>query len=99
LILYECENKPNSRQLGFAHFSVGLSRKYRKQLWRVPTGKGKSRIMAFICLIALTTGMYSKVYLVFDNQHLMKKDKADFERLWVSSGLTENIQYCVGYGF
>ena len=55
--------------------------------------------MAFICLIALTTGMYSKVYLVFDNQHLMKKDKADFERLWVSSGLTENIQYCVGYGF
>ena len=55
--------------------------------------------MAFICLIALTTGMYSKVYLVFDNHHLMKKDQADFERLWVSSGLTEQIQYCVGYDF
>jgi len=55
--------------------------------------------MAFICLIALTTSMYSKVYLVFDNHHLMKKDKADFERLWVSSGLTEQIQYCVGYDF
>ena len=29
----------------------------------------------------------------------MKKDRADFERLWVSSGFTNQVHYCVGYDF
>lgn len=55
--------------------------------------------MAFLCLLALNTGMFTKVYLVFDNKHLMERDKADFERLWLMLGYNGRVEYCVRYSF
>jgi hypothetical protein len=55
--------------------------------------------MAFLCLLAINTGMFKKVYLVFDNKHLMERDKAEFERLWLMMGCSDHVEYCIGYGF
>ena len=55
--------------------------------------------MAFICLLALQTGMFKKVYLVFDNEHLLERDRADFEHLWLMLGYNERVEYCIGYDF
>jgi hypothetical protein len=38
--------------------------------------------MAFSALIGLETGMFKKVYMVFDNKPLMQRDEQDFEDLW-----------------
>lgn len=46
--------------------------------------------MAFL---ALQTGIVAKVHLVFINEVLMRKDKADFEDLWTLSGLQEAVVY------
>ena len=46
--------------------------------------------MAFL---ALQTGMVAKVHLVFINEVLMRKDKADFDELWTLSGLQEAVIY------
>lgn len=55
--------------------------------------------MAFACLIALQTGMFEKVHLIFDNKHLMERDKADFENLWRLSGCQNKVEYHIGYDF
>lgn len=33
--------------------------------------------------IAILTGMYSKVHLVFSNEYLMERDRVEFEDLWM----------------
>lgn len=78
MVLHQTENKPNSMQLGLVQYCIGSLRKSQKQLWCVPSGQGKSRIMAFACLLALQTEIFTKVYMVFDNDYLMNRDKAVF---------------------
>lgn len=99
LIMRETKNKANSKQLGLSHYSVGALRKVERQLWCVPSGDGKTRIMPYTGVIALKTGMFQKVYLVFDNQHLMERDRADFEDLWRLAACEEKVEYHVGYDF
>jgi hypothetical protein len=70
-LLHETPNKANFKQLGLAHYSIGASRKVEKQLWCVPSGDGKSRIMVFSALLGLKTGMFKKVHLLYANKHLM----------------------------
>lgn len=86
LIIHETKNKPNNKQLGLAQYCLGLAQKVEKQLWCVYSGDGKSRIMAYSALTGLGTGMFQKVHLVFDNEHLMERDKKDFEDLWNLAG-------------
>jgi hypothetical protein len=71
LLLHETPNKGNFKQLGLAHYVIGGSRKVQRQLWCVPSGEGKSRIMVFSALLGLKTGMFKKVHLVYANKHLM----------------------------
>lgn len=46
-----------------------------------------------MALLALNTGIVTKVHLVFINEVLMHKDKADFDELWTLSGLQESVIY------
>lgn len=55
--------------------------------------------MAFVALVALKTKMFPNVYLVFDNDHLMLRDKSDFESLWALLQFKENVSYHVGCNF
>ena len=50
------------------------------------------------------TTMVDRVHLIFDNEQLMMRDKADFEDLWILLGFDAEsadavVQYHVGYGF
>ena len=45
------------------------------------------------------TGMFKKVYLVFDNKHLMERDRADFQDLWRLVGCENKVEYHVGCDF
>lgn len=54
--------------------------------------------------IAILTGMYSKVHLVFSNEYLMERDRVEFEDLWMltdvdTSDETGQVQYHVGCNF
>lgn len=39
--------------------------------------------------------MFSKVYMVFDNQHLMNRDRADFKLLWTLTNSEDSVEYCL----
>jgi hypothetical protein len=71
LLLHESSKKGNFKQLGLAHYSLGASRRVEKQLWCVPSGDGKSRIMVFSALLGLKTSMFKKIHLIYANKHLM----------------------------
>jgi len=43
--------------------------------------------------------MFKKVYLVFDNKHLMERDRADFQDLWRLAGCENKVEYRVGCDF
>jgi len=55
--------------------------------------------MTFSCLIALKTSIVEKVHLVFDNIHLLERDKVDFNDLWTQAGCSDKIKYHVGCDF
>jgi len=55
--------------------------------------------MAFSALIGLETGMFQKVHMVFDNKHLMERDRKDFEDLWSLTKCHDKVQYHVGIDF
>lgn len=74
ILLHEVSNQPNSRQFALAQYCIGKLYKCQRQLWVVPSGQGKSRIAATAAAIALLSGMFSKVHMVFENQQLLKRD-------------------------
>lgn len=43
--------------------------------------------------------MFSKVHIVFENEHLKNRDLRDFESLWVLLGCVDKVEYHVGYKF
>jgi hypothetical protein len=55
--------------------------------------------MAYMCLLAIETGMFSKVYMVFSQRHFMIRDKADFEALWTLIKAGYKVEYHVGSDF
>jgi len=55
--------------------------------------------MAFSALIGLETGMFKKVHMVFDNKHLMQRDKQDFEDLWRLTQSENKVEYHVELDF
>jgi len=80
-LLHETSKKANCKQLGLAYYSTSASRRGKRQLWCVPSGDGKSRIMVFDALLGLKTGIFKIVHLIYANKHLVERDKADFEDL------------------
>jgi len=56
-------------------------------------------MVAFSALLALKTGMFKKAYLVFDNMHLLQRDKEDFNDLWSLAGCENRVEYHVGCDF
>jgi hypothetical protein len=44
------------------------------------------------------SGMFNRVHIVFENEHLMMRDRADFESYWILLGYEDNtvVQYHVG---
>ena len=98
-LLHETPNKANFKQLGLAHYSIGASRRAERQLWCVPSGDGKSRIMAFSALLGLKTGIFKTIHLIYANKHLMKRDKTDFEDFWRLAECQDNVEYHIGCDF
>jgi hypothetical protein len=52
-----------------------------------------------LVLMALLTGFAPNVHVVFPDEHLMNRDKADFEALWRLIGCADKVHYHVGMGF
>jgi len=60
-----------------------LSERHQRQFYTWIGGGGKSRIMAAIGLLTLTTAKkFRKVHFVFSNKLLLEKDQSDFKDLW-----------------
>jgi hypothetical protein len=67
----------------------------------VPSGQGKSRIEAMCAAIEKLIRPSTKVHLVYENTHLMERDKANFELLWLFLDFNDGIdfEYHVGIDF
>lgn len=68
-------------------------------MWMIPSGQGKSRTLAMITLILLLTGATTKVHLVCDTEHFMKRDQREFADWWKMHGLIANVEYHIGLNF
>ena len=67
-------------------------------MWMIPSGQGKSRTLAMIALILLLTNATTKVHIVFDFEHFMKRDKREFSSWWQMNGIA-NVEYHTGLDF
>ncbi len=54
-------------------------------------GSGKSRMQAAFVLMTLLTEFSTKIHVVFPDEHLMNRDKVDFEALWVLIGCADKV--------
>lgn len=104
IIMSEFENKPNCRQFALAQYCIGKLYQQQKQLWVVPSGQGKSRIIAMASAIALLCEVYERVHLVFSSKYLMERDRKEFEELWMLVGMSTDdgegqVQYHLGLDF
>lgn len=68
--------------MAIAQTAIELLKKHPQQVHVIAGGQGKSRITAVMALLAFEVYQFKKVHLVFSNEQLLKKDKADFENLW-----------------
>jgi hypothetical protein len=64
-------NAPNELQFANAQYAAFALASWRRQMWMIPSGQGKSRTLATIALILLLTNATTKVRIVFDSEHFM----------------------------
>ena len=98
-VFHNVTNDPNELQFANAQYAALMLREKYKQLWCIPSGQGKSRILATIALILLLAGSTTKVHLVYDSLHLMRRDRKEFADWWKLTGLETNVEYHVGMDF
>lgn len=97
MLVHQAEHKPNNRQFALAQYCIGKLYTCQRQLWVVPSGQGKSRIAATAAAIGLMCEMFSKVHMVFENQHLLQRDFVDY---WMMLGYDETrIEYHIDLDF
>ena len=76
-------NPPNNLQMAVAQIAYCLAGIYTKQLYVLPCGSGKSRVMAAVTLLLLhLVPSAKKIHLVYANDILKHKDLVDFEDLY-----------------
>ena len=56
-------------------------------------------MLATVALILLLTGSTTKVHLVYDSLHLMRRDRKEFDKWWTLAGLSNSVEYHVGMEF
>ena len=57
-----------------SQYCIGKMAENQRQLWCIPWGQGKSRILATTAAIAYMVGVVETVYIVHENKHLVERD-------------------------
>ncbi|CDW79640.1 UNKNOWN [Stylonychia lemnae] len=100
MILDSIDIKPNSKQFALAQYCVAKLYSSRRQLWVIHSGQGKSRISASNAMITLLCGSVTRIHMVFPNEELKERDRADFQNLFLFQTEGEDmISYHVGIDF
>jgi len=87
------DSQPNPTQLAVAIYSVGLSEKKLKQLWQLPAGTGKSRVIATAALVWAKTNPRGNIVIVIPNELLHARDEATFKNLWRLGNIEDRVRY------
>ena len=85
--------KPNATQLAVAVYAVGLLEKNAHQLWQLPAGTGKSRVIAAAALVWAKTNREGLVHIVIPHELLCKRDTATFADLWKLGDVENRVRY------
>jgi hypothetical protein len=91
--------KPNNLQRAVAQYALGILGTTKRVLVSSHAGSGKSRMQAALVLMTLLTEFSPSVHVVFPDEHLMNRDKVDFEALWALIGCTSKVHHHVGIRF
>jgi hypothetical protein len=75
-------SRPNNKQFALAQYCVANLASNPRQLWCVPWGGGKSRIVPTAGVIAYLTKTATEIHIVYENKHLMQRDQSDFVCYW-----------------
>jgi len=87
------ESRPNPTQLAVAIYAVGLSEKRYKQLWQLPAGTGKSRVIATAALVWAKANVGGNIHIVIPNELLHARDEATFKNLWRLGHIEDRVRY------
>ena len=85
--------RPDNLQYAVAAFAMTGINKHQRQLWSLPDGTGKSRIMACAGLYALLEAEVPAIHFVFHTKLLMGRDKRNFGRYWLVTGNVNNVYF------
>jgi len=92
-ILRYFTSAPNPIQLAVAIYAVGLLPQKKHQLWSLPAGTGKSRIIACAALTYLKTRALGQVHIVIPTKLLKDRDQSTFAPLWELGSVQGRVEY------
>ena len=93
--------KPNKLQQAVAQYALGMlgPKTPKRILVSSHAGSGKTRMQGALIFMAMMTEFAPNVHVIFPDEHLMNRDKADFEALWILIGCADKVYYHAGIGF
>lgn len=83
---------PNALQFANAQYAAFGLGNWKKQMWMIPSGQGKSRTLAMIALILILTNATTKVHIVCGSKHGKNRDQRQFACWWELNGIT-SVEY------
>jgi len=76
-----------------AAYSVFVLPKFYHQMWQLPAGTGKSRVIATAALVWAKNTKAGKVHIVTPNELLKKRDESAFAKLWGYGQIEGRVVY------
>jgi len=69
------------------------------QIWDLPGGMGKSRVVATMGLMLLLFGGYKRVHFVYPTESLKVREEEEFADYWAKSGTSDSVSYHTNFNF
>jgi hypothetical protein len=99
-IMAESAIRPNKLQQAVAQYTLGrLSPHCKRVLLNSPPNSGKSRILIAMAVMAVRTNFATEIHIVYPDEHLMERDRADFGKLLLIAKCVDKVHFHVGMSF
>jgi hypothetical protein len=99
-IMLESTIRPNKLQQAVAQYTLGrLSPHCKRVLLNSPPNSGKSRVLIAMAVMAARTNFAEEIHLIYPDEHLMNRDRTDFNKLLIIANCMGKVYFHVGMSF
>ena len=99
LVMSQVAKAPSDMQLAISAYIALRFVVTLRQIWMLPSGSGKSRIIPSVGVYLLSCGLAQRVHVLIPGMGLCRRDRTEYADYWELAGFKHLVEYHSTPGF